>query len=80
VKVAAFRNTDGSLAVVALNTTRSAVSVPVTLRGTNIGDQATPHLTNGSNTIAAQTAITIVNGSFTSTIPTRSLVTYTIPA
>ncbi|MCC8246260.1 glycoside hydrolase family 30 protein [Saccharothrix luteola] len=78
VKVAAFRNADGSLAVVALNTTRSAVSVPVTLRGTDIGTQAVPHLTNGSNNTAAQTPVTINGGAFTSTIPARSLVTYEV--
>lgn len=73
-QVAAFRNADGSPAVVALNTTCSAVSVPVT----GMSTQAVPHLTNGSNNTAAQTPITTSGGALTSTIPARSPVTYEV--
>ena len=82
VDLTAFRNTDGSVAVVALNTATSADPITYSLSGTGTpsGATVTPYLTNASSDTAAQAATTVSGGAFTATIPARSLVTYVIPA
>ena len=42
--------------------------------------RATPYLTDASHDTAAQAPIPVRHGSFTATLPPRSLVTYVIPA
>ncbi|WP_443274282.1 glycoside hydrolase family 30 protein [Streptomyces sp. KR80] len=79
LKLSAFRNTDGSLTVVALNASTSANQVSFALRNTGITTgTATPYLTNSSHNTARQSAIAVNAGSLTATIPARSLVTYTM--
>ena len=82
VDLTAFKNTDGSVAVVALNTATSADPITYSLSGTGTPDGATvtPYLTNASSDTAAQATTTVSGGAFTATIPARSLVTYVIPA
>jgi len=75
----AFKNTDGTVAVVALNTSNSADPVSYSLGNTGIGGgTATPHLTNASSTATAQAGISVVGGTFTAYVPARSLVTYLV--
>jgi O-glycosyl hydrolase len=79
VDISAYKNTNGTIAVVALNTLTSADTINYTTSG--IGDTSgtvTPWLTNASNDVAAQTAISLSGGAFSATIPARSLVTYVI--
>ncbi len=80
--LAAFKNTDGTVAIVALNTGTSADPVTYTLSGTGTpnGATVTPYLTDSSNDVAAQATTSVSGGSFSATIPARSLVTYVIPA
>jgi O-glycosyl hydrolase len=82
VDLTAFKNTDGSVAIVALNTASSADPITYSLSGTGTANGATvtPYLTNASNDAAAQPATAISGGAFSATIPARSLVTYVIPA
>ena len=81
LRLSAFRNADGSLAVVALNTGGAATSVSYTLPSTGITTgRATPYLTNGASSMTAQTAVPVSGGAFTATVPARSLVTYRITA
>ena len=78
----AFKNTDGSVAIVALNTAQTADPVTFSLSGTGTANGATvtPYLTSTSSDTAAQATIPVSGGAFTATIPARSLVTYDIPA
>ena len=80
VDLTAFRNPDGSVAVVALNTGTSADPVTYSLSGTGTpsGATVTPYLTSASSDTAAQAATTVSGGAFTATVPARSLVTYVI--
>jgi O-glycosyl hydrolase len=79
LEVTAFRNANGSVAVVALNTATTAQAATFSLQGAG-GFQATPYLTDATHDTAAQPAIPVAHGSFTTTLPPRSLVTYYIPA
>src|SRR5579875_606890 len=76
----AFKNTDGSVSVVVLNTGSSSDTVSYALQGTGVANGATvtPYLTNSSSSLAAQAGTTVSGGAFTATVPARSLVTYHI--
>ncbi|HZU54553.1 MAG TPA: cellulose binding domain-containing protein [Actinocrinis sp.] len=79
LNLSAYKNTDGTVAVVVLNTANSADTVSYALQNAGItSGTVTPVLTNGSNNAAAQTAIPLSGGSFSASIPARSLVTYVI--
>jgi O-glycosyl hydrolase len=79
LNISAFKNTDGTVAVVVLNTAQSADTVGYALNGTGITNgTATPVVTNSGDNAATQGAIGVSGGSFTATIPARSLVTYVI--
>ncbi|NEC86597.1 hypothetical protein G3I71_12395 [Streptomyces sp. SID12501] len=79
LKLSAFRNTDGTLTVVALNASTSAQQVSYSLQNTGITTgTATPYLTNGSNNMAQQAAVAVSGSALTATVPARSLVTYTV--
>ena len=78
LEVLAFRNTDGSVAVVALNTAATAKSATFALVGA--GGTAVPYLTDAAHHTAAQPPRPVVHGSFGATLPARSLVTYFLPA
>jgi len=82
VELTAYKNTNGTVAIVALNTATSADPITYTLSGTSTpnGATVTPYLSNASNDTAAQTPTTVSGGAFSATIPARSLVTYVIPA
>jgi O-glycosyl hydrolase len=75
--VAAFRNSDGSVAVIVLNSARSRQAAAFSLRGLS-GAHVTPYLTDTSHQLSAQSPITVRNSAFTATLPPRSLVTYDI--
>jgi O-glycosyl hydrolase len=82
VDLTAFKNPDGSVAIVALNTGSSADPVTYSLSGTGTANGAavTPYLTSTASDTAAQPAIAVSGGAFTATLPARSLVTYDIRA
>jgi O-glycosyl hydrolase len=81
VNLSAYKNTDGSVAIVALNTGSGADAITYSLANTGVasGATVTPYLTNNSNSVAPQGTTTVANGAFTATVPGRSLVTYVIP-
>jgi O-glycosyl hydrolase len=78
----AFRNTDKSVAVVALNAAAGPSPVTFKLQNTAIpnGAVVTPYLTDDSSAVAAQPRIHVSDGAFTWTLPSRSLVTSQLPA
>jgi hypothetical protein len=80
VDLTAFKNTDGTIAVVALNTLSSSDAITYSLSGTGTpnGATVTPNLTDSASNAAAQATTTVSGGSFGATIPARSLVTYLI--
>ena len=75
--VTAFRNSDGSIAVIVLNSAHSRQGATISLRGLR-GAHVTPYLTDATHQLSAQSPITMGDSSFTATLPPRSLVTYDI--
>ncbi len=80
VDLAAFKNPDGTVAIVALNTGTSADPITYSVSGTGTpnGATVTPYLTNSSSDVAAQASTSVSGGSFSASIPARSLVTYVL--
>jgi glucuronoarabinoxylan endo-1,4-beta-xylanase len=77
LKVSAFRNSDGSIALVVLNSAKAAQVATFSLAGLT-GAHVTPYLTNASNGLSAQAPFAVTKGAFTATLPPRSLVSYEI--
>jgi O-glycosyl hydrolase len=77
LEVSAFRNTDGSIAVVVLNSAHSRQVATFSLRELAAA-HVTPYLTDTSHALSAQTPITVRNGAFSATLPPRALVSYDI--
>jgi O-glycosyl hydrolase len=75
----AFRNVNGSVAIVVLNTATTAQTTSFSVRGTGpLSPVAVPYLTDSTHDTAAQQPVWMRFGSFTATIPARALVTYYI--
>jgi O-glycosyl hydrolase len=77
----AFRNLDGSVAIVVLNTDTSSDTVSFNLQ--NLGlpgwSGVTPYVTDSASDTAAQPRLQSQSGTFTYTLPARSLVTFIVP-
>ena len=77
LEVSAFRNSDGSIAVVVLNSAHSRRVATFSLHGLR-GTHVTPYLTDTSHQLSAQRPISVRNSAFTATLPPRSLISYDI--
>jgi O-glycosyl hydrolase len=77
--VSAFKNVDGSYAIVVLNANGKDTPVSISLKNVS-GTVAVPYLTNATNDLAAQASVSISGGTLSVTIPRRSLITYAIGA
>jgi O-glycosyl hydrolase len=80
LELTAFRNTDGGLAIVAINPASTARRITFVLSrtGSPNGAMVTPHLSNATHLVAATQVTFLRRNSFTATIPGRSVVTYVI--
>lgn len=79
LEVSAYKNTDGSVIVAVLNTGTGSTTATYSLANTGLTSATvSPYLTNASNSIAAQTPFSLSGGSFTATVPARSLTTFRI--
>jgi O-glycosyl hydrolase len=77
LQASAFRNSDGSTAVIVLNGTHSRQAARFSLRGLDAA-RVTPYLTDTTHHLSAQTPVVVHNHAFTATVPPRSLVTYDV--
>jgi glucuronoarabinoxylan endo-1,4-beta-xylanase len=78
--VTAFTNpARNSGTVVAVNNGSSPVSVTFSV-GTTMGSSVTPYLTSSGANLAAQQVITVSSGSFSATVPSYSIETFTSPS
>jgi O-glycosyl hydrolase len=81
LQLTAFRNRDGSVAIVVLNTDTTPDTVSFGLQ--NLGLQGgpaivRPYLTDSTSDTAAQAPMFTRSGDFTTTLPARSLVTFVV--
>ncbi|MFI1991848.1 cellulose binding domain-containing protein [Actinoplanes sp. NPDC020271] len=74
VYVSAYRSAD-TVVIVAVNKNTSSVSQQFTLAGTTASGSVANWVTDGSRNVAPQSALGMVNGSVTVTLPARSVTT-----
>ncbi|KAI1451551.1 glycoside hydrolase family 30 protein [Annulohypoxylon moriforme] len=78
VKSAAFKNVDGSIAVVVISTGGSATSVSIKLNGANV-TEATGWVTDTSHNCEAIN-VTVADGTISGSVAARSITTFHVPA
>jgi len=66
--LSAFKGTDGTVVVVAVNKGSSAATVPITIAGGTAPASCTPYVTSSSANIAAGTAVTVTGGAFSASL------------
>jgi len=76
VELSAYKGTDGTVAIVAINSSTSTVSVPITISGGTAPASLTPYLTDANNSLVAKTAVTVSGGSFTASLGGPSVTTF----
>jgi O-glycosyl hydrolase len=77
VQLSAYKGSDGTVVVVAINSSTSTVSVPITISGgTTTPASMTPTVTDASNNLVAKTAVTVSGGSFTASLGGPSVTTF----
>ena len=69
--LSAFKGTDGTVVVVAVNKGTSAATVPITIAGGTAPTSCTPNVTSSSANLAAGTAVPVTGGTFTPRSPRR---------
>ncbi|HXT95446.1 MAG TPA: glucuronoxylanase, partial [Polyangia bacterium] len=68
---------DGTVVVVAINSSTSTVSVPISITGgTSTPASMTPWVTDASNNLASKTAVSVSGGSFTASLGGPSVTTF----
>ncbi|KAI1761743.1 glycoside hydrolase family 30 protein [Hypoxylon sp. FL1150] len=80
VKSAAFRNVDGSIAVVVISTGASASSVSVRVNGGGNVTQATGWVTDQTHNCESIAVAVAADGSVSGSVAARSITTFHIPA
>jgi glucuronoarabinoxylan endo-1,4-beta-xylanase len=76
VLLSAFKNpNDGTVVVVAINPSTSAVNLPIFLSGSH-ATQATPWVTSASLNLAQQSPLAVTSSSFSATLSAQSVTTF----
>jgi glucuronoarabinoxylan endo-1,4-beta-xylanase len=78
IQLSAYKSpTDGTVVVVAINSSTSTISVPITISGgTTTPASMTPTVTDASNNLVAKTAVTVNNGTFTAMLAGPCVTTF----
>jgi glucuronoarabinoxylan endo-1,4-beta-xylanase len=76
VQIVPFYNSDGTVAIVALNSGSSAVNVSFFVSGACWPTTVTPYVTSASSDLAAGTAVTVSGGRFSGSLAGQSITTF----
>jgi glucuronoarabinoxylan endo-1,4-beta-xylanase len=74
--LSAYKGSDGTVVVVAINKGTSSVTVPISLAGGTAPASLTPWVTSSSDNLASKTAIAVSGGSFAATLAGKTVTTY----
>ena len=74
--LSAFKGTDGTVAVVAVNKGSAAATVPITIAGGTAPTSCTPNVTSSSANLVAGTAVTVTGGTFTASLAATTVTTF----
>jgi O-glycosyl hydrolase len=76
VLLSAFKGSDGTLALVAINKGASAVTIPIAISGGTAPAMLTPNVTSDTDNLKAGTAVAVTGGSFMASLPSKTVTTF----
>ena len=74
--LSAYKGTDGTVVVVAINNGTAAATVPITIAGGTTPVSCTPNVTSSSANLAAGTAVIVTGGIFTPSLVATAVTTF----
>ena len=76
VLLTAFKGTDGTVVVVAINKGTAAATVPISIAGGTAPASMTPWVTSATDNLVSKTAVTVSGGCFTATLASKTVTTF----
>jgi glucuronoarabinoxylan endo-1,4-beta-xylanase len=76
VLLSAYKGTDGTIVVVAIDSTSTAATVPITISGGTAPATLTPWVTSASDNLKSKEAVTVSGGTFTATLAGKTVTTF----
>jgi glucuronoarabinoxylan endo-1,4-beta-xylanase len=76
VLLSAYKGSDGTVVVVAINKSKAEASVPITVAGGTAPASMTPWVTSASDDLASKTAVPVSAGSFTAVLGATTVTTF----
>jgi O-glycosyl hydrolase len=76
VLLSAYKGTDGTVAIVAINKGTAAATVPITISGGTAPASCTPNVTSSSANLTAGTAVTVTGGAFSASLAATTVTTF----
>ena len=76
VLASAYKGSDGTVVVVAINKNTSAVSLPITIAGGTAPAMMTPWVTSSTDNLISKTAVAVSGGSFTAALAANTVTTF----
>ena len=76
VLLSAYKGTDGTVVVVAINKGTASATVPISIAGGTAPASMTPWVTSSSDNLASKTAVAVSGGSFTATLAGKTVTTF----
>ena len=74
--LSAYKGTDGTVVVVAINKGAAAATVPIAIAGGTAPSMMTPTVTSAMDNLKAGTAVAVTGGSFMASLPSKSVTTF----
>ncbi|HZY07773.1 MAG TPA: glycoside hydrolase family 30 beta sandwich domain-containing protein, partial [Ilumatobacteraceae bacterium] len=74
--LSAFKNTDGTVVVVAVNKGSAAATVPITISGGTAPTMCTPNVTSSSANLTAGTPVTVTGGTFSASLAATTVTSF----
>lgn len=76
VLLTAFKASDGTVVVVAINKGTTSASVPITLAGGTAPASLTPWVTSASDDLVSKAAVAVSSGIFTASLASKTVTTF----
>ena len=76
VLLSAYKGTDGTVVVVAINKNTAAADVPIAIAGGTAPASCTPHVTSATDDLAAKSAVTVSGGTLTAALASKTVTTF----
>jgi glucuronoarabinoxylan endo-1,4-beta-xylanase len=76
VLISAYKGSDGTVAIVAINKGSANATVPITIAGGTAPASCTPNVTSSSLDLKAQTAVTVTGGVLSAALAGQTVTTY----